>query len=76
MTWWQRQWQHKRYDAALEEDSGFGRPVSSRSIDMSYEEEVERLLKAAPLTVGAEAVESDGVKANCSGVFVEVLRDR
>ena len=34
------------------------------------------LLKAALLAVGAGAAESDGVKANNTGVFVKLLRER
>ena len=43
------------------EDSGVGRTDWSRSVETSKEEEVERVCKAAPLTVGAGAAEADGV---------------
>ena len=36
----------------LEEYSGFGGPVGSRSAETSDEAEVERRLEAAPLVVG------------------------
>ena len=41
---------------------------------MVYKEEVERVLKAALLTIGTGAVGSSGWEAKRPGVFVEVLR--
>ena len=49
--------------------NGFFGPVWYRSIEMSYEEEVERVLKAALLAVSAGEVESDEVKAEHLGSF-------
>ena len=46
------------------------------SVEMSKEEEVECILKAALLAVGSGMVESAGVNANHMGVFLEVLKDR
>ena len=43
---------------------------------MAYEEEVEKIIKAAPLEVGTGAVESYGGKAKRPGVFVDILRER
>ena len=59
----------------LEEDSGFGGPGWSRSVDIAHEEEVECVFEAALLAVGAGAVGSTGGKEKSMGVFVEVLRD-
>ena len=42
-------------------------------METSNEEEVERLIKAAPLPVGAGEVEAAGVNVKCLGVFMEVL---
>ena len=43
---------------------------------MSKEEELERVLKATPLSVGAGTAELDGVNAKCLGVFAEILKVR
>ena len=65
-----------RDDLALQYDSGFGGPVWSSSVEKSKVEEVECLLEAAPLAVGAGAEDLDGAKAKHPGVFMELLRDR
>ena len=75
MTWWQRQWQHWRDGAALEEESGFGGPVCFKYAYMAHKEEVTHLLKAALLTLGAGEVDLDRVKLKYPEVFVKVLRD-
>ena len=41
---------------ALEEDIGFVGPVWSRSVETSYKEEGEHVLKDVPLTVEAGAL--------------------
>ena len=51
----------------LDEYNGFVGPVWYRSIDTAYEEEVARVLEAAPLAASAGAVESDEVKAKHLG---------
>ena len=65
------QWPQRRggttlweYDVlvVLGEESSFGGTGCSRSIETSYEEEVERILKATPLVVGAGTVELSGKK--------------
>ena len=43
-------------------------------METSEEEEVDRVLKAALLTVGAAVVESAEANVKCPGVFVEVLK--
>ena len=43
---------------------------------MSYKEEVEHVLEAAPLVVGVGAAELSGWKAKCPGLFVDIFRDR
>ena len=50
----------------LLEDSWFGRPVWSRSMGMSEEEEVWRLIKTAPLKVGTGVTEMSGVERKAS----------
>ena len=57
----------------LDEDSVFGGPDWSRSIEMAYEEEVVYGLDAAPYAVGAGAVELDGGETKRLGLFMEVL---
>ena len=57
-------------------DSGFGGPDWSRSTETSEEEEVERILKAALLAVGAGAVEVAGVNAKHLGMFMHSLKYR
>ena len=54
----------------IQEDSGFGGPGWYRSIDTEYEKEGERVLEAAPLAVGAGAVELSRGKAKHTGVSV------
>ena len=60
----------------MEEDNGFGIPVWSGSVEMSKEEEMQRLLKAAYITVDAGVAESSVLKAKHLGLFVEVLNYR
>ena len=61
---------------ALEEDIGFVGPVWSSSVETSYKEEGDHVLKAVSLTLDAGAMEAARVKATCTEVFVEVLMDR
>ena len=44
-------------------------------VEMDYKKEVEHVLKAALLAVGALVAELDGLKSKRSGVFGEILRD-
>ena len=44
--------------------------------ETAYSEEGERVIKMAPLTVGAGAVDLDRGKVKCPRLFLEVLRDR
>ena len=53
--------------------NGFGGPGWSRSVETTYKEEVECALEAAPLVVGAGAVDLAGGKENSPGFFLEVL---
>ena len=43
---------------------------------MAYKDKGGRVLKAAPITVGAGAVDLDGGKAKRPGFFVGVWRER
>ena len=52
------------------EDSVFGGPVWSISVETSKEEEVELVIKAKLVAVGAGEVEVVGVKINHLWVFV------
>ena len=54
---------------ALEEDIGFVGLFWYRSLGASKEEEVYRLFEAAPLAVGAGAVEVAGVEAKRPGFY-------
>ena len=54
----------------LQEESGCGGPVWSRSVETSKEEEVERILKSALLALGSGTVELAGVNAKRPGVFM------
>ena len=48
----------------LEEYNGFGGPGWSRSVETAYREEGDYVIRAAPLTVGADLVNLAGGKAN------------
>ena len=58
----------------VDEDSVFGGPDWSRSVEMAYEEEVGCGIDAAPYAVSAGVVELNGGKAKLPGLFMEVLR--
>ena len=75
MSWYWKQ-QQQSDGVALEEDSGFGRPFWSRSLEKSKEEEVECILKPAPVALGAGAAGASGLNVKRSGVFVEVFKYR
>ena len=47
----------------------------SRSLDIAYEVEGDRVLEATLLMLGTGAVESASAKAKHPGVFMEFLRD-
>ena len=61
---------------SLEEDSRFGEPGCSRSVDTAYKQEGPCVLKAALLTKGAGAVELAGMNTSHLGLFMEILKYR
>ena len=60
----------------LQEYSEFGGPVCSRSVEKPKLKEVECVLKAATLLLGAGATEFPGMKAKNMGVVVDDLKYR
>ena len=60
----------------LEEDSGFGGPVWSRSVETPYEEKGDSVLKASKLAVVAGELELSRVKVKHQEAFADILRDK
>ena len=54
-----------RDDVVFKEYNRFSGPFWSRSVETYEEEEVECVLKVAPITGGAGAAESSGVNVRC-----------